>query len=373
MIRAAELADIPALMEIETRCFETDRLSARSFRHMLTKGRATVLVHTGAGRKIDAYALLLFRRATSLARLYSIAVLPKLRGHGIAARLVKACEEDALAQGAVYLRLEVRDDNAEAQSLYLKAGYKPFGIAKDYYEDHADAVRMEKRLAARLAPTASRVPYYAQTLEFTCGPASVMMAMKALDGRVHLDRKLEMRLWRESTTIFMTSGVGGCAPSGLALAAHKRGFRTRIHASAGAELFVGSVRSEEKRAVIRLVQEDMLAQARAARIPFDDAPLSVPDLRAAMKKGWIPIILISSYRLTGDKAPHWVIVAGADERFVYVHDPFVDPDEKQSPSDCFGIPISPIDFERMMRYGRNRDHAAVLISNQPPSRKEKRT
>lgn len=372
MIRAATLADLPALLAIEERCFQSDRLSARSFRHMLTKGHATVLAHTGRDRRVDAYALVLFRRGTSLARLYSIAVLPDQRGHGIAGRLVKACEDDALGQGAVYLRLEVRRDNTEAQALYAKAGYKPFAVTRDYYEDHADAVRMEKRLAAKLRPGASKVPYYAQTLDFTCGPAALMMAMKAHDRRLRLDRLLETRLWRESTTIFMTSGLGGCGPYGLALAAHRRGFRVRVNASAGADLFVAGVRSEEKRDVIRLVQEDMLAQARAAAIVADGTPTTVTGLRAALARGGVPVVLISSYRLTGDKAPHWVTVAGADDRYVYVHDPYVDADEKQSPSDCFGIPIAAADFERMMRYGRDRDHACVLVGARPRT-KEKQT
>jgi hypothetical protein len=54
-----------------------------------------------------------------------------------------------------------------------------------------------------------------------------MMAMKALDPAMELNRTLELRLWREATTIFMTSGHGGCGPYGLALSAYRRGFPWR--------------------------------------------------------------------------------------------------------------------------------------------------
>ena len=49
-----------------------------------------------------------------------------------------------------------------------------------------------------------------------------MMAMTALDPSRTMDANDEIRIWREATTVFMTSGHGGCGPYGLALAAHRR-------------------------------------------------------------------------------------------------------------------------------------------------------
>ena len=97
-----------------------------------------------------------------------------------------------------------------------------------YYEDDVAAVRMEKSLAPPPDPSLMRVPYYAQTLDFTCGPAAIMMAMHALDRAMPLDQTSEIRLWRELTTVFMTSGLGGCSPEGLALAAQRRGFHVEL-------------------------------------------------------------------------------------------------------------------------------------------------
>ncbi|MGH6929031.1 MAG: peptidase C39 family protein, partial [Dongiaceae bacterium] len=56
------------------------------------------------------------------------------------------------------------------------------------------------------------MPHYGQTTDFTCGPSSLIMVMKALKPGVKADRALELQLWREENTIFLgTSGVlGGC-------------------------------------------------------------------------------------------------------------------------------------------------------------------
>jgi hypothetical protein len=65
-----------------------------------------------------------------------------------------------------------------------------------------------------------RLPHYRQTTDFTCGPASLMMAMKTLAPQTKIDRGLELQLWREANTIFMgpSGGHGGCSALGLALA-----------------------------------------------------------------------------------------------------------------------------------------------------------
>jgi hypothetical protein len=36
------------------------------------------------------------------------------------------------------------------------------------------------------------------------------------------------------------------------------------------------------------------------------------------------LVLISSYRIYGERFPHWVVVTGFDAHYIYVHDPLVD-------------------------------------------------
>jgi len=371
MIRPATPDDIDALVEIENLCFDTDRLSRRSFRHMITKAHAALLLDEDDGA-VRGYVLLLFNAGTSLARMYSIAVHPEQRSRGIGRQLMLAAEQAALAQDCVTLRLEVRMDNASSIALYESMGYRRFGFYDDYYEDHMDALRYEKRLLPSLRPDMARVPYYEQTLEFTCGPAALMMAMGALDPAIELNRRLELRLWRESTTVFMTSGHGGCGPFGLALAAHHRGFEVEVYVNDEGALFVDSVRAEEKKEVIRLVQDDFTEEMAQLGLPLHYRRITVSEMKQEFAHGAIPLVLISSYRIYQEKFPHWVVVTGFDDHFIYVHDSFVDREKGKTVTDCVNMPIPHKDFERMARYGKS-GQRAVLIIRKPKTTTRKRT
>lgn len=361
MIRPARLSDLADLVRIEDRSFVSDRLSQRSFRYLLSRANAATLVEEGEDGEIRGYAMVLFSRGTSLARLYSIAVDPDRRGRGLGTALLRAAEEAARARNAAYMRLEVRVDDPATRRLYEREGYRKFAVQHHYYDDDVDAIRMEKSLAPRPDPQIARVPYYPQSLDFTCGPAALLMAMHALDPEIVVDRQAELRLWRETTTIFMTSGHGGCSPTGLALAAVRNGFDVALHLSQKEPLFVDSVRSGKKKEVIRLVEEDFRAEARRAHIRIHYRPLSANAMRRALESGAIPIVLISSYRLDRLKSPHWVVVTGFGGGYVYLHDPYVDTDEGKSAMDCMQIPIPLADFAKMARYGRSQQKAALVV------------
>ncbi|MFN2338133.1 MAG: peptidase C39 family protein [Gammaproteobacteria bacterium] len=360
MIRQATPEDIRSLLRLEEECFSVDRLSQRSFRYLLTKANAVTFVDERDG-EIAGYAMLLFNAGTSLARLYSIAVSPRFRGRDIGKGLVAAAEETARERDSVYIQLEVRKDNAASIALFEQAGYRRFGEYDDYYEDHMDAFRYERRLVSNLNADLALVPYYQQTLEFTCGPAALMMAMKALESAVVLDRTLEIRIWRESTTVFMTSGHGGTSPYGMALAAVHRGFEAEVFVNDATELLVDSVRSAEKKEVMRLVEKDFLDEMRERDIPVHYRKVDVNDIRAAFDQGGVPIVLISSYRIYKEKFPHWVVVTGFDDRFIYVHDPYVDEEKHKVQADCINMPILQKDFQRIARYGKYGQRAALII------------
>lgn len=360
VLRRGRVDDIPALLAIETRCFDADRLSRRSFHWMLTRGKGVLTVAEGP-EGLRGYGLVLFHAGTSLARLYSLAVLPEARGQGLGERLVRAAEEQAVEQGCVAMRLEVRPDNVDAIALYEHLGYRRFGIVPDYYEDHMEAVRYEKRIAYAENPTQRVVPYYAQTTDFTCGPACLMMAMQALDASRLPTPREELHLWREATTIFMTSGHGGCGPLGLALAAWRRGFGADVWLTEEGPLFTHTVRDPRKKRIIRMVHEDFAEQIRRTGIKVHYSPFTFNGLIKAVEAGAVPIVLISQYRMYREKTPHWVVVTGFDERFVYTHDPDVDESAHKTDTDCANVPIRLRDFDRMARFGRAGLRAAVVV------------
>lgn len=364
MIRPATLQDLDGLVAIENRCFETDRLSRRSFRHMLTKGNAVTLVDVTGGA-CRGYTMILFNIGTSMARLYSFAVHPDYQGRGLAKALLDASEDAAREHDASTMRLEVRKDNKAAINLYTRMGYRQFGEHEDYYDDHMDALRFEKPLVPHLAEGLVRVPFYEQTLDFTCGPAAILMAMKTLDPKVQMNRVTELRIWRESTTIFMTSGHGGCGPYGMALSAYKRGFDVDIYVNEPGAMFVDSVRDPEKKEVMRIVQEDFLDELSHLPVRITHGSLNVAGLQESFEAGGVPIVLISSYRIYREKFPHWVVVTGFDERYIYVHDPFVDYEFGKTPTDCINMPILKKDFERMARYGKAGQKSVLILKVRP--------
>ena len=359
-VRPARVEDLDRLLALESRCFEHDRLSRRSFRHFVTSDTASCLVAERAG-EMHGYALVLFHGRTALARLYSMAVAPEHQGKGLGRALLAAAEAAALNGGAAVMRLEAHPNNAAAIALYRGAGYVEFGVYRGFYEDDSDALRMQHALVPRLQPDLSGIPHYRQTLEFTCGPAALMMAMKALNRRLRLDRRLELRLWRESTTIFMTSGHGGCSPHGLALAAWRRGFAVELFVNDERPPFLDSVRTPDKKEVLRLVHEEFLDEIRRTDIGLHRHPLAVDALSARLAAGAMVLVLISQYRIYGDKEPHWIIVSGCDQRFIYAHDPYIS-GVHVSTTDRVSIPVLRREFELMARYGRSKLQAAVIVS-----------
>ncbi|QFY90883.1 peptidase C39 family protein [Magnetovirga frankeli] len=364
-IRNARVTDIDPLATLERACFDGDRISRRQFRYLIAKANASVLVLEREAELV-ANAVLLFSRATSVGRLYSMAVTPAARGKGLGKRLLKAAETEAWAHHRAYLRLEVRKDNAAALALYHSLGYRRIGEYPGYYDDHMDALRLEKSLAADLHPELAQVPFYEQSLEFTCGAASLMMAMKSLRPEsIEMSRQLELRLWREATTIFMHSGHGGCGPYGLALAAVQRGFGVDIFVSGEGTHLIDSVRSTHKKEVIRLVQEDMYQQLQSLRVPITCTGVSMAEIEACMARGGIPLVLISSWQIYHERQAHWVVVTGFDDNFIYVNDPFVDRDEGETPTDSIHMPILREKFESMARYGRVGLQAMVVLYRNP--------
>ena len=156
-IRRARLADLAALLALEAR-FPTDRVSRTSFRRLITRGRAQVLV-CADGEAMLGNAVVLHRAHSRAARLYSLIVHPDHRGRGLGGLLLEAAERAAASKGCHRMFLELRPNNAAAQGLYLKHGYAAVETLADFYEDRSPALRMQKLLVAP-EPRAVAPPAY---------------------------------------------------------------------------------------------------------------------------------------------------------------------------------------------------------------------
>lgn len=144
-VRRAANTDLEALLALENRVFTSDRLNSRQFRQHIQSPSACVLVAICQQRLVGD-AVLFFRKKSTIARLYSIAVTPDMHGRGVGSILLDAVEKTALQHHCQSVRLEVRQDNLGAQRLYEQKGYRRFAIKPHFYEDGHAAVRYEKRL-----------------------------------------------------------------------------------------------------------------------------------------------------------------------------------------------------------------------------------
>jgi ribosomal protein S18 acetylase RimI-like enzyme len=154
-LRDARLEDIPLLSAIETMNFDGDRVSRRSFRHLISRGQCRVLVNV-AREQIRGYVVVLFRSGSQCARIYSIATHPQFQRRGVGKQLIRGAQLAALARGCTELRLEIRTDNAPSIHMFQQAGCRVFGHYKQYYEDGMDALRLRKMLCDKNAESSHK-------------------------------------------------------------------------------------------------------------------------------------------------------------------------------------------------------------------------
>lgn len=146
-LRPGRMSDLAALLTLERVVFKTEPLSRRSLRHFLVSPSARLIVAENPS-DLGGYVLVRYSLRHKLARIYSIAVNPKLKRQGLGGRLLAAADKDANRRRCRAIRLEVRKHATGAIKLYKRSGYRCFGEYPRYYDDRFDALRFEKPLAA---------------------------------------------------------------------------------------------------------------------------------------------------------------------------------------------------------------------------------
>jgi ribosomal-protein-alanine N-acetyltransferase len=150
-MRPARSGDLDAIVDLESAAFPIeDRFPRRSWRRLLTRPSALVLVTSG---QLDGSVAWLLREGASVARMYSLAVHPSARGRGLGRQLIAASLR-RLPAHIDRLSLEVRRDNAPAVGLYCAVGFVETARLRDYYGAGRHGLRMTARresVAAMLA------------------------------------------------------------------------------------------------------------------------------------------------------------------------------------------------------------------------------
>ncbi len=144
--RKARTTDLEAIYAIEQDRFGMDAFHKRQL-YRLIKNEGAQFILASASDVIVGYFILLFRRNSRQARLYSLAVVAGSEGKGLGQQLMVEAEKLALEKKCTLLKLEVRKDNTRAIQLYERNGYNVHATIPEYYKDGQDAMIMRKVLA----------------------------------------------------------------------------------------------------------------------------------------------------------------------------------------------------------------------------------
>lgn len=137
-VRPAERADLLAVLRIERTCF-TDPWSYDAFERFL--GEPAFLVAERHGEVIGyAVADSTPNLGRDIGHLKDLAVRPDARGRGVGRGLLRAALGSLRAQGAMVVKLEVRESNEAARALYDDEGFDTLRRLPNYYSDGEDAL-----------------------------------------------------------------------------------------------------------------------------------------------------------------------------------------------------------------------------------------
>ena len=167
--RAASKDDLENILAIENSCFHEEAFSRRQMAYLIGQAKGIFYVATingengkgsdggknsknskndkdsegGKDNEMAGYISMVTSNLHNTGRIYSIAVAPQYRGHGIAMTLLDRALEYAKEAGLRAIFLEVRVENSAAISLYKKYGFSERAIKKDYYGPGGDALSMQ--------------------------------------------------------------------------------------------------------------------------------------------------------------------------------------------------------------------------------------
>ena len=147
VIRAPKRSELDRLLVIERRCFRSHRFTKENFEYHFGNPSSIFSVAEYSGKIVGYIAGVIYHGSSrQVAKIYSMAVMPKSRRLGIGSLLLNYFEQEAWKRGCSSATLEVRRSNRSAQALYRRFGYKLETVLKDYYAPGSDGISMRKTL-----------------------------------------------------------------------------------------------------------------------------------------------------------------------------------------------------------------------------------
>lgn len=291
------------------------------------------------------------RPGTRLARIRAI------DGDSIAA--IEAFAVAAAARGCVPIRAELPAADPAVATL-AGAGFRSVDPAVHAGQPARPVIRMELRLDG--SGRCRTLPYFSQTTWFTCGPVALMLAAGRLGVPLPVDRRSEVALWREATTVHAPAGPGGCEPFGIACAASRRGLRARVVSTIEGPFLMDRAADAGKRDLMLFVQAEFRSEARERGVGVEIREWTRHDLDATLAAGGVALVLIDQILFQGHPMPHWVLVHGTTNGTYWIDDPWVDAEDGETDTDKFDVPVPAAELDRMAWWGATPYRAAVLLT-----------
>jgi hypothetical protein len=201
-----------------------------------------------------------------------------------------------------------------------------------------------------------KIPYYAQSAEFTCGPACVLMILKFFNPRLKLNRTLEFEVWRQCNMI----GVRGADPFGMSVplldAGHEVHLVTQRRRMIDPDLWKSRLREhgftpeDADLAVFGAAENRKRALARGLSVEY--SRLTVERVAKSFNEGFILVALVHMGVVHQLDIPHWAVVTDAGEDHVAFNDPY-------PPKGGKNICVSREEFQKML------DHVGTRIGLSP--------
>ena len=175
-------------------------------------------------------------------------------------------------------------------------------------------------------------PFYAQTMEFSCGSACALMALGHYGMAGPLDRDLEVEVWRETQAV----EIGGCGRYGVAAPLALRGLRPHIISSADG---LGLMERVHERVTgidpgtlefFHVMQQRLCARNGVTEEQRGPVLADVHDALGAER---LVLALVSTNLFPEEEEdiPHWVLVTGARDSKLLVHNPLDGPEKAHRP------------------------------------------
>ena len=172
-----------------------------------------------------------------------------------------------------------------------------------------------------------KIPYYAQSSEFSCGPACVLMIFKYFNNHLKLNRTLEFEVWRQCNMI----GVRGTDPFGIAVplldAGHEVHLLTQRRDTINPDLWRSKLREyrftpeDAELAVFGIAENRKRALNRGLTVRY--SRLTVERVAKYFNEEFIPIALVHMGVVHQLDIPHWVVVTDAgDDHMIAFNDPY---------------------------------------------------